>query len=667
MDRALRRQVEGVDVTEVSVSLSEISEELAAEVRTLLDEGKRLPDEFRDVLFENKREVSLVYADKEREADVLANTMAVPLQAVKSFGSNGDWENMLILGDNLQVLKTLLQMKNDGKLLNQDGTRGVRLCYIDPPFATRREFVGSKTEKAYEDKVVGAQFIEFLRKRLILIRDLLADDGSLYVHLDEKKAHYIKVILDEVFGEGHFQREIVWDTRVLSGFKTQAGNWIRGHDVILYYTRSNSPLFNKLSVPHRQEYLDRFDQVDQMGRRYFGGRGKRRYLDDVIAKGKAIGDVWDDIMSFQQIPTSKEKTGYPTQKPEALLDRIIRASSNPGDLVLDCFLGSGTTVAVAEKLNRRWIGVDSGRLAGYIAQKRLMEMGADKRSLSAIAPFVVYNAGLYDFDLLRSLPWENFRSFALRLFQCKDEPHELGKIELDGYLGLDHVLVYDFMDHPEAVFDETYVGDLHEAIGEKVGRRFFLIAPAASVAFFQDYVELDSTLGPVRYYILRIPYSVIAEIHRRGFSSLQQPVSESTINATVDAVGFDFVQPPDVQSAASKSDSELVVTIDRFSTESMTRSADGPTGLDALAMVLVDFDFEGDVFDLDTVYYAEDLSKTGFELRLPLQALGEKVMLIYLDIYGNEHRELQEVKRVKQVKPASPAKRTRRVKAIKGG
>lgn len=339
-----------------------LPEQQIEEITALLREGKRLPPQLFPHLFETSKEYQLGYAGKARRADVLADTMAVPLQPVRTFGPSDAWSNMLVLGDNLQVLRRLVEMKQAGDLRNADGTDGVRLCYIDPPFATRREFQGTKGERAYMDRVEGAEFVEFLRRRLILIHEVLSDDGSIYVHLDEKKSHYIKVILDEVFGEQNFRREIVWDTQVLSGFKTQAKNWIRGHDTILYYTKSANFVFNKITVPHRQEYLDRFDEVEEeTGRQYFGGRGPRRYLDEVIAKGKAVGDVWDDIMSFQQMPTSLEKTGYPTQKPEELLRRIVRASSNPGDVVLDCFVGSGTTLVAAETCSdgpRRWIGVD---------------------------------------------------------------------------------------------------------------------------------------------------------------------------------------------------------------------------------------------------------------------------------------------------------------------
>src|SRR3989304_740915 len=176
-----------------------ITPEQRQEIIRLLEQGEELSTEWARILFPpEKREYELVYHGKEREEDVLANTLAVPLQPVRTFGSNGrngkgKWQNMLIFGDNLQVMKSLLEMKKAGKLCNADGTPGVRLVYIDPPFATKQEFRGTQDQKAYQDKIAGASFVEFLRKRLVLIRELLADDGTVYVHLDVKKAHYMKV------------------------------------------------------------------------------------------------------------------------------------------------------------------------------------------------------------------------------------------------------------------------------------------------------------------------------------------------------------------------------------------------------------------------------------------------------------------------------------------
>lgn len=162
-------------------------------IEILLAGGEVAPEWSRILFPPEKREYELVYHGKEREEDIIANTLAVPLQPVRTFNKNGvEWHNKLVFGDNLQAMKSLLEMKRRGELCNADGTPGVRLVYIDPPFATKREFRGSQDQKAYQDKVVGAQFVEFTRRRLILLRELLADEACLYLHLDIKKIHYLK-------------------------------------------------------------------------------------------------------------------------------------------------------------------------------------------------------------------------------------------------------------------------------------------------------------------------------------------------------------------------------------------------------------------------------------------------------------------------------------------
>lgn len=179
-----------------------------AHLAELLVRGEDLPREYKSSLFPpDRHEYELTYIGKEREEDVIANTMAVPLQVIREFGTPQDsrWGNRLIFGDNLQAAKTLLDLKRSGELKSADGQPGVRLIYIDPPFASARDFVGNDEEKAYQDRVVGAAFLEFLRRRLIMLRELLSDDGSIFVHLDSKKGHYVKVLLDEVFGERNFR------------------------------------------------------------------------------------------------------------------------------------------------------------------------------------------------------------------------------------------------------------------------------------------------------------------------------------------------------------------------------------------------------------------------------------------------------------------------------
>lgn len=313
-------------------------------------------------------------------------TCYYPAQHKDSYGSPSDsgWMNRIYWGDNLQVMSHLLK-EFRGK---------IDLIYIDPPFDSKAEykkaikFRGRSAESdtsTFEEKQYGNiwtndEYLQFMYERLILCRELLSDTGSIYVHMDEKRSHYVKIILDEVFGSNNFRREIVWDIQVLSGYITITNNCVRGHDIIFYYSKSSNRSFNKQKQKHRQEYLNRFNKIDKTGRKYFDGRGTIVYLDDAIEKGKAIGDVWSDIMSFQQLATSTEKLGYPTQKPEALLERIIKALSNPGDIVFDCFMGSGTTQAVAMKLGRRFIGADINVGAVHTTTKRLINCAKELKA-----------------------------------------------------------------------------------------------------------------------------------------------------------------------------------------------------------------------------------------------------------------------------------------------
>ena len=594
----------------------------------LLESGEELPIDYKHVLFPpKKKEYELVYTGKEREGDILADTMAVPLQPVKTFGKNGNgWTNKLIFGDNLQVMKSLLD--------DPDVKGLVKLIYIDPPFATKQEFRGSQDQKAYQDKIAGAKFVEFLRKRLIFLRELLADDGSIYIHLDWKKAHYIKTILDEVFHENNFRNEIIWHYRTGNISKKQ---FQRKHDVVFLYSKGNNPIFNPQEI---KEYY--FCIYGPKFKPSFKGRksGKDKYGDYRIS---LIDDVWDISAVFT---LSGEHTEYPTQKPETLIERIINASSNKNDLILDAFAGSGTTLAVAEKLGQRWIGIDCGKLAIYTIQKRLLnlkkEIGNRGRSIKP-KPFTLYTAGLYDFKQLKKLPWEEWRKFALVLFNCRNNKHKLAGIELDGYRGRSDVLVFNHLKDPDIVLDYGFIEDLNSMIGSKVSREFFIIAPAARVTFLEDYLDK----GSIRYYILRIPYSIINELHNRNFEAIKQPIDETQVNDTVDAVGFDFIRPPKVESvyqikkAEDKSSDVASIKIKTFKSEAMLKGASQIPNRESLSMIMVDFDYNGDTFNLQKVLYASEIEKNNWEVHLPVESLKDKIMIIYLDIYGNEYREIK--------------------------
>lgn len=630
----------------------------------ILESGEMLSSEWASVVFPNqRRECELVYDGKTREEDILAETMSVPLQQTRLFGKSGNsWHNKLIFGDNLQLMKSLLEDKNNGKLCNADGSPGIRLVYIDPPFSTKKEMQGTGGTPAYQDKLAAGEFLEFLRKRLILIRDLLSDNGSVYVHLDWRMNSYVRVLMDEVFGKENFANEIVWFYTGPSNIK----RWFpRKHDTILFYTASNTAIFNRdaVRIPYDPETLARRARTE--GDRGFttGGKSPVRRTATVVAdtfgRGKLPESCWSDLPS---LTNQQERIDYPTQKPEALLERIIKASSNKGDLVADFFLGSGTTIAVAEKLDRRWIGCDCGKLAIYTTQKRMLNLRQEvgnKGSLLTPKPFAVLNAGLYELEKLAREPRENWRRFVLQLFQCREEPHKIGGIQMDGKFRGKSVLVYNPHDlEKEGVITEETVKDLHASIGKMVGGYMFLIAPAMSFGFFQDYVDC----GDVRYYALRIPYSIINELHRRDFTSLRQPDNETAVNDTVEAVGFDFNRRPKLNYSVGikKRNGELVgsafIKIETFKSEATIPEALKREGnRETLSMLMLDYDYDSakGVFEFDEVFYAEALSKNGWTAFFPVENIGEEVMTIFIDIYGNEARELIKAKDFGDRKPVA--------------
>jgi len=614
-----------------------LHQELRDEIIDILQRGEMLPPGYVYDLFPSaKEECELIYGGKTSAEDILEQTMAVPLQQTRLFGNNRKgWHNMLVFGDNLQAMKSLLEMKKRGELCNMDGTPGIRSVYIDPPFASKQELSGSDGERAYRDKLAEAEFLEFIRKRLIFIRELLADDGSIYVHLDWRMNAHVRVLMNEIFGKNNFQREIIWRIGWLSGYKTRANNWIRNHDSILFYTKSKSDfVFNKDYIPYPPEY-----------RRRDGERPEGR--------GYPIEDTWNcneiDVMNSIQIMSfSQEKTGYATQKNESLLERIIKASSNEGDLVADFFCGSGTSCAVAEKLGRRWIGVDCGKFSIYTTQKRMLNLRKEvghKGGVLKPKPFALYNAGLYDFEQLREAQREEWRKFALLLFECRDEPHTIGGVLMDGKRKGKSVQVFNHHQFSEAQITEETIAEMHSRIKNKAGNQVYIIAPAMSFGFFQDYIDH----GSMRYYALRIPYSIIHELHRRNFTALMQPVDEEMINETVDAVGFDFIHRPDIKYSVGtkkhngKSAESGFIKITTFkSTGHPAEPIPDKENLQTLSMLMLDYDYDEKkgVFEFDQVFFGDALCEENWTAYFPISKIGKSVMALFVDIYGNEAREL---------------------------
>ena len=309
------------------------------------------------------------------------STQFYPAQLKEQHGQEVDgWLNKIFWGDNLQVMSHLLKTY-----------RGqVDLIYIDPPFDSKADYKkkisvkgqnasndqSTFEEKQYSDIWSNDDYLQFMYERLILLRELLSDKGSIYLHCDYHKSHLLRAILDEIFGPNNFRNEIVW---CYFGFKrATAQKFPQKHDTIYSYTKSSDYTWNVQFRPHSEEYKSRFKK-DKDGRLYrddvnpTGGGARIIYLDET--EGDIIESYWTDIPTVNTV--AKERQNYPTQKPEALIKRIINASTNPGDLVFDCFMGSGSTQAAAMQLGRRFIGADINLGAIQTTTKRLITVAND--------------------------------------------------------------------------------------------------------------------------------------------------------------------------------------------------------------------------------------------------------------------------------------------------
>lgn len=331
------------------------------------------------------------------------STQYFPAQLRERYGEEqSGWINKIFWGDNLQVMSHLIKEY-----------RGlVDLIYIDPPFDSKADYkkkislrgqtvtgdTSSFEEKQYGDIWTNDEYLQFMYERLIIMRELLSENGSIYLHCDWRKSHHLRLILDEIFGPSNFRASISWRAMTSSGYKGKSSLG-RSHADILYYSKSNEFIYNPFYLPLSQEMLDRYSHTDPDGRKYkdsnLGNVTQetveelekqnliywtsnhtpriKHYLDEAL--GVIADDVWTDINTTNS--QSNLQTGYPTQKPEALLERIIKISSNPGDLIFDCFMGSGTTQAVAMKLGRRFIGADINLGAIQTTTKRLISLAAE--------------------------------------------------------------------------------------------------------------------------------------------------------------------------------------------------------------------------------------------------------------------------------------------------
>jgi len=406
-----------------------LSDHEIRDITKALEAGIPIDDKYRYLIFKEARQVELVWNGKNTHVQ----DVVLPFQVIEHIDEPRDevrleqqqslfdttgkrvqgWSNKLIWGDNKYVLSSL----KSGPIRDEiEANGGIKLIYIDPPFDVGADFsttieIGNTDfekvptvleEIAFKDTWGKGEdsFLAMIYMRLLLMKDLLAEDGSIYVHCDWRLSGAIRLVLDEIFGHGNFLNHIVWGYGAL--FKSRTNIFQRKHDDIFFYSKKqNVYKFNTQYAEYSEGSKSHYKYEDEKGKYRLtstpGPDGKRYQKKIYIGEGSPETDVWTDIPVITGM--SDEKTGYPTQKPEKLLERIIKASSDQGDIVCDFFAGSGTTAAVAEKLGRKWITSDVGRFAINTTRKRLINVQREqKKAGNDFRSFEVLSVGNYSFN-----------------------------------------------------------------------------------------------------------------------------------------------------------------------------------------------------------------------------------------------------------------------------
>lgn len=662
----------------------QLSEQDKLAVIEALNSNKPLPTALATKLFPHLQDTNdvaklknakiplLQYEGKQTKAQILASadsiTGAGPLQVVREFGevTNDEWRNLIVQGDNLQFLKTCY--KNQDPQIKDKIKGKVKLIYIDPPFATKSDFGGDDGERSYQDKVDNSLFIEQIRERLIFMRELLADDGSIFLHLDQKMSHYLKVVLDEVFGKERFQNEIIWCYRDLGGGRN-TDYYKTKHDTIFWYSKSGKPQINKIAKGKLSE-----ETIKVYGRHFVDGKLTYRRLKEVYPttfetrlkqgrvpedidrvwldenNGKQLEDWWIDINPLRirkKDATVKEEHIYPTQKPEKLIERIIETVTNcTDDIVVDLFGGSGTTAAVAEKLGRRWITADFGKHSIYTMQKRILRI-SESNALGKDAtgnygkppkPFAIASVGAYDFSKIMKLSEHKdlYINFVLQLFHiARDDTKAQEKFKLANIYALkdNHpVEVYPVWDETylkQVRIDEEYLQAIVGQSGGKLRGTYYIITPETCTNLADTTVK-NGAGQDVTFVMLKFPYKIFEQVARHA-QLQEQPSSTANINDLVTSTAFYFNE--DVQITAERTAGGIKIT--DFDSHIFDGEGNKFAGLDGLAMLLIDKNYlPGKPFDMEEAAYSKDI-KDGI---VTVGELTNSVAVIAIDKHGNESK-----------------------------
>jgi DNA modification methylase len=692
-----------------------------SELMTKLFPG--LAEKFDVVKLDRAKVVTLEYAGKRSEAAILNQASPTdagsPLQIERCFkggsltgetqldlfkkakeGTDDNWQNLIVQGDNLQFLKTCY--RNADPLIKDRVKGKVKLIYIDPPFGTGDEYGNGEAQMSYTAKLKGSEYIETLRERIIFLREILPSDGCLVLRIDYHFGHFIRVILDELFGRENFRNELVIN-RIFKNVFGESKFIPTSKDTVYVYSKSDAFEYKDVKVERDKSRKSFWRHMDDSAgirhpqeRSVFGvvlypPQGKhfkynQKAIDRMIQeerirlKCQKCGHIhngpnseWDGCPICQEmkpklqylvkesthinlqsnwtdIPGYSTSWNYPTENSEQLLDRVIKTCSVDGALVIDVFAGSGTTAAVAEKLGRRWIVCDFGKHAIYTMQKRMLRIGEskilgkdlkkNKKYDKPPKPFCVVSTGAYDFSRIMKLR-ENkdaYIDFVLGLFQSsRDEKDLSGKYRLTNIFGEkdgDPVEVYPVWDNEylkNIRIDEKYLKGIILQSRGKLKSNYYIITPE-TCTLIGDTTMKNSAGNDVYFKMLKFPYKILEDVSR-NFQIQQQPSSQENVNNLINSTGFYFND--DVEIEVERIKQGLKIT--RFETKILDKQEKHLKGLDGLAMLLVDVDYDGKIFDMDRTVFAKDISDDGM---IKMTGLTESVAVIAIDKHGNESKAL---------------------------
>lgn len=572
----------------------------------------------------------------------LETVTGYPTQLIETFGDGEvlkvperselekNWHNLLFHGDNKEVLASLLELGFRGK---------IDLIYIDPPFASNKDYVrkvelrglkelGKIKEESesiiqqimYEDIWKRDEYFQFMYERLSLLKELLTETGSVYVHLDWHVGPYIKIIMDEVFGQENFRNEVVWRYR---RWPSPSKDFQKMHDTIYRYTKSHEYFWFQLYESKSDSTLKAFGDTKLTTEITERGTVKKIRTEEK-SQGTHMSDVWD--ISMAQGSASLERqisSNYSTQKPEALIETIVRASSKTNDLILDCFIGSGTTCVVAQKLGRRWIGVDVNKGAVQVTSKRLqkiiMEQDNDLFKQPGSNTFGIYKVNNYDLRILKT----EAKALAIQQYgitRTKSEAFFDG-IRDNGEL----VKIIDF-NHPLTLLDLQLVKDELDKRPEE--DRDIVVISLGRETKVDAWVEEWNKGQPYKDARgnRRMRQFVIFDLKDKNFVSYEPSKAEVQIERTagnkVKVKVVSFISPTIIQ---------------RLEIEPGLLRKKIPDFRSMIDVVLIDTDYDGEVFNIDFSDIPEkqkDFIQGEYELEIKEKPI--KVAVKIIDMLGEE-------------------------------